>query len=117
MKAIEASLPSAVRQRAAFVLVTLAPDVDSAGALKQYRVDNGLSEKNWILLRGSDEATADLAARLGIVFWHDGARFFRHTSEITVLDENGQTVLQQNGVHADLAQTVRALTGTPRKNF
>jgi protein SCO1 len=117
MKAVEASLPAAVRGRTAFVLVTLAPEIDSPTALKQYRADNGLSEKNWILLRGSANATAELATQLGIAYWRDGARLFRHTSELTVLDENGKTVLQQDGVHADLAETVQAVAGTLAKNF
>jgi protein SCO1/2 len=110
MRDVEASLPESVRARAKFVLVTLAPDIDTASVLKQYRRDNGLSEKNWIFLRGSKPATAELASRLGIAYWRDGARFFRHTSEITVLDESGKTVLQQDGIHANLAQTVQAVT-------
>jgi protein SCO1/2 len=114
MKAVEASLPAAARERTAFVLVTLAPALDSAAVLRQYRADNGLSEKNWILLRGSPADTADLAARLGIGFGRNSAGLFRHSSEITVLDESGRMTLRQNGVHADLTQTVAAVVAGAR---
>jgi protein SCO1/2 len=109
MQAVEASLPAALRDRTLFILVTLAPDRDTAAVLKQYRLENGLAEKRWRLLRGSTAATAELAAALGVGYGRDAAGLFRHSSEITVLDETGNIVLQQDGIHADLAATVKVL--------
>ena len=109
MKAVEASLPAAARERTTFVLVTLAPDLDSAAVLKKYRTDHGLSEKNWVLLRGSPAATAALAAQLGIGFGRDQSGLFRHSSVLTVLDAAGKILLRQDGVHADLTETVAAI--------
>jgi protein SCO1/2 len=109
LKAVEASLPATARARTTFVLVTLAPDLDSAAALKKYRTDHGLSEKNWTLLRGSPADTAALAAQLGIAFGRDRSGLFRHSSVLTVLDETGTILLRQDGVHADLKKTVAAV--------
>ncbi len=116
MQAVEASLPAAVRDRTIFVLVTLAPDRDTAAVLKQYRIDQGLAEKRWRLLRGSPAATAALAAQIRIGYGRDSAGVFRHSSEITVLDEAGKILQQQDGLHADLAATVKALTVADREN-
>ena len=112
MKAVEASLPAAARERTTFVLVTLAPDLDSAAVLKKYRTDHGLSEKNWVLLRGSPATTAALAAQLGIGFGRDQSGLFRHASVLTVLDDAGNILLQQDGIHADLTATVAAVVAT-----
>ena len=110
LQAIEASLPAAVRERTLFVLVTLAPDRDGPAALKKYRLDQGLSEKRWRLLRGPAADTAHLATALAVGYGRDGAGLFRHSSEITVLDPAGKILLQQDGLHADLAAMVRALS-------
>ncbi len=109
LKAVEASLPAAARARTAFVLVTLAPERDTAKTLRAYRAAQGLAAERWVLLRGSPKATAALAARLGIGFGRDESGLFRHASELTVLDETGKVILQQDGIHADLAETVKTL--------
>ena len=112
LKAIEASLPAATRERTAFVLVTLAPERDSAAVLKAYRAEHGLAEKRWTLLRGSAQATAALATRLSIGYGRDAAGLFRHASQIVVLDETGKIISQQDGIHADLAEAVAAVNTT-----
>jgi protein SCO1/2 len=116
MQAVEASLPPAVRNRTVFVLVTLAPDRDTAAVLKQYRIEQGLSGQRWRLLRGSPAATAALAAQLGIGYGRDSSGRFKHSSEITVLDAAGNIVQQQDGIHADLAVTIKALAAAAGEN-
>lgn len=110
LKAIEASLPAAVAAQTAFVLVTLDPDHDSPAALKKYRLAQGLSTVHWRLLRGSTKDTAQLATALGIGFGRDQAGLLRHSSQLVVLDEAGQIVERQEGIQADLAAVVQALT-------
>jgi protein SCO1/2 len=101
-----------VRERTVFVLVTLAPDRDTPQVLNAYRAEQGLASKRWRLLRGTPQATAELAAQLGIGYGRDASGRFKHSSEITVLDATGKIVLRQDGLHADLAETVRVLTGS-----
>jgi len=110
MKAIEASLPSAVREHTTFVLVTLDPEHDTLGVLREYREEYGLSTRRWKLLRGSAAATSALAAQLGIGYGRDDSGRFKHASRISVLDSTGHIVFAQDGTHADLDQTVHFLT-------
>jgi protein SCO1/2 len=112
LKAVETSLPPAVRARTLFVLVTLAPERDTPAVLKQYRVEQGLSGKRWRLLRGPVGATAALAVQLGVGYGLDSNGRFKHSSEITVLDATGRVLLQQDGIHADLEKTVRLLAAS-----
>ena len=110
MKQIEASLPAEVRRRTAYVLVTLDPANDTMGVLKNYRFNQGLAPQHWRLLRGSLGDTARLAAALGIGFGRDGAGLIRHSSQLVVLDGNGQIVRRQDGIHADLDELAEVVT-------
>ena len=114
MKAVEASLSPEIRARTTFVLVSLAPDLDSPAVLKAYRQDQGLSS-NWRLLRGSAQTTATLAARLGLAYGRDNAGVFRHSSLLSVIDSSGQLVLQQDGIHADLTETAKTISAAVEK--
>jgi protein SCO1/2 len=109
LKAVEASLPVDIRSQIFFVLVTLAPNRDSARVLRDYRAEQGLSATRWLLLRGSDRATAELARLLKVGYGIDHSGLFRHGSEITVLDKTGTILLQRDGVHADLAAITQTL--------
>jgi len=109
MKTVEASLPSKVRDQTVFVLVTLDPTHDSAADLSNYRIAQSLSAARWRLLRGSPADTARLATSLGIGYGRDKSGLFRHSSQVVVLDRAGKIILWQDGVHADLAKTVRTV--------
>lgn len=107
MKTVEESLPTQVRNKTAFVLVTLDPKRDSATDLKNYEVSQDLSPERWHLLRGSAADTARLATLLGIGYGIDKSGLFRHSTDVIVLDETGKIVSWQDGVHADLAKTAK----------
>jgi protein SCO1/2 len=109
MKEVEASLPTALRDKMGFVLITLDPARDTAEKLAAYRHENGLPASTWALLRGEDAATAALADRLAITFSRESNRGFVHSSGITLIDADGNIVQQELGNHPDLAAMVLAL--------
>jgi len=109
MQEIEASLPADIRNKVGFVLVTLDPANDTAEKLAVYRRENVLPASTWTILRGDDNATAEVAARLGITFARESSRGFVHSSGITLVDEDGNIIQQQLGNHPDLAAMVQAL--------
>lgn len=109
MKAVEASLTPAAREQTVFVLVTLAPELDTPAVLQTYRRAEGLAAGRWRLLRGSAKSTAALAARLGVGYGRDHSGLFRHASELTVLGPAGNILMQQDGLHADLAATAKII--------
>ena len=49
---------------------------------------------NWTLLRGAPNDVLELAALLGVKFKKDLGGQFAHSNIITVLDANGEVVLQ-----------------------
>lgn len=115
LRAIEASLPAALRPEVRFVLVSLDSKRDTAQALRAYRSREELPAERWRLLRGDAGSTAQLAGLLGIGFGRDAAGRFVHSSQIVVLDEAGKIIHRQDGIHADLVAAgkilERAITG------
>ena len=109
LRAIEASLPTDIRERVGFVMVTFDPDRDTAKALAAYRSERHLPIDRWTLLRGSSQATTNLAASLGTQFIRNSPRGIVHTTEIAVVDETGNIVDSQSGTHPDLNRTIAAL--------
>lgn len=93
MKRIERESPG-VR----FVLVSLDPDRDTAGALSMYAGEHGLSSERWTLVNGSDADVRALAAVLGIRYRRISPSEVAHSNALTLLDADGTIVRQQAGL-------------------
>ena len=112
MKKIEAALPENARTNVGFVLVSFDTERDTPAALANYRKIHELPA-NWTLLRGSPDDVLELAALLGVKYKKDARGQFAHSNVITVLDANGEIVLQQIGLNQrtdDVVATVKRLS-------
>ena len=99
LREIEAFLPAEVSDQTEFILVTADPDRDTVKALAAYRKARKLSTGHWTLLRGSAEATANLAAKLG----------GNDRGSAMIADATGHPVDRQAGARTDLVRATRAL--------
>ena len=99
---IESSLPEHLRRQVGFTLVSLDAEMDTPAELKKYRANAHLPADRGTLLRGQPAGIKELGGRRGINFEPDGARRFRHTSQITVLDSRGRIIFRQEGLDGDL---------------
>ena len=109
LRAIEASLPAALRSEVRFVLVTLDARHDTVSALRAYRSQEELPHERWRLLRGDADSTTKLARLLGIGFGRDALGRFVHASRIVILDASGKIIHRQDGIHADLVAAGKVL--------
>ena len=107
MEKINASLTPDQRQQARFVLVSFDSEYDTPGVLAQYRAQHRLPS-DWILLRGSPQATRELANALAVQFKSDPARHILHGTQITLLDKQGHITARAAGVNADLDALIDA---------
>lgn len=111
MLKIQAALPAAQRERAAFVLVSFDPARDSVPALAAYRERMRLNAQ-WTLLRGEPATVQELAALLGVRYRQDARGQFTHTNLITVLNAEGEVVAQRTGFQSSLTDAVRAVVAS-----
>ena len=110
LKAIDKALPPAVRGNVDFLLVTIDPKRDTPEVLRAFRSRLGLPTERWTLLRGSEEATHDLAAMIGFNYQPGSPTQYAHSLLITIIDESGEIVFQQSGVGKPATDAVAILS-------
>ncbi len=98
MKAIEKALPRGVREKVDFLLVSIDPERDTPEALRAFRAKHELPTERWTLLRGSAEATRQLAGLVGFNYQPGSPTQYAHSLLISVLNASGEIVYQQSGI-------------------
>jgi len=99
MQRIETALPANLRTNTDFLLVSFDSRRDTPAALNAFRAKRGLSAENWTLLHGEPDDIRELAALLGVIYRQDANGDFAHSNVITVLNAEGEIVLQQPGLN------------------
>lgn len=113
LKSLERTLPTEVRDKVGFVLVSMDSKDDTPVALRRYRKESDLSPERWTLLRGSVDDTRELAALLGVKYTpkqEDGQ--MGHTGLIAILDRDGAVLAKSASLGSpdDIKDYVARLT-------
>jgi protein SCO1/2 len=115
MLQLDASLNRRQRNDVGFILVSFDSGNDTPKALSQYRAQRQIPAQ-WTMMRGSPQATRELADELGITFAADPARHILHSAQITILDRQGRIIRRIPGVNAPLSEvlaTIEAQSASP----
>lgn len=110
---LHAALPAPLRDEVAIVLVSFDVARDTPEVLARYR-DERLLGPQWTLLRGNDDAVAELAALLGVKYRLEADGQFAHSNLFTILDREGQVVHQRMGLQGGLPEAAAALVARAR---
>ena len=108
LQGIERALPESLRSQVDFIMVTFTPGEDTKERLSEFRRENRLSE-HFTLLRGSEEATSQLARTLGFGIQRGSAQR-SHSTLLTLTDSHGKILAQDGDLHAaarPLAQAIQ----------
>jgi protein SCO1/2 len=89
MKQIERALGAAA-DRVGFVLVTFDPRDDTREVLEAYADKRSLEPSRWLLLRGDEDDTQELAVLVGSKYKRLGPKNFAHSNLLVYLDEEGR---------------------------
>ena len=108
---IEGKSPAAVK----FVFFSLDSAVDSPARLRDYAQARGLDMERWTLCRGDVNAVRELAAAIGVRYKRDAGGNFDHSSIITVLNGEGEIVMQKIGSEGSRQDLVAKLEELARK--
>jgi protein SCO1/2 len=110
MKRIEGQLRAAGTD-AGFVMVSIDPERDTPGRLREYAEATLLDPQDWTLLTGTVDGVLELAALLGVRYRRISATDFEHSNIITLLDADGRIVHRQAGLGAEPGALVHAASG------
>lgn len=115
MRKLEATLPSDVRAKVDFLLVSFDTKRDTPATLAAFRKKENLPIASWTLLRGAEDDVRELAALLGVNYAADSRGQFAHSNTITLLNAEGEIAFQHNGLNQDPAPLLSAIAKTAAK--
>jgi protein SCO1/2 len=79
-----------------FVSITLDPDYDTPGVLKEYARARGIDTGNFSFLTGPEGAIKDLLTQFGIIAEFDGS-ILKHTLATLLINEQGKIIWRTDG--------------------
>ncbi|HEY8995759.1 MAG TPA: SCO family protein [Lacunisphaera sp.] len=90
------------------VSISLDPEFDTPGVLREYAEARGLDTSNWSFLTGPDAAVRHLLAQLGVIREFEGATI-KHTLATVLIDEQGRIIHRVDGSAWQIEDFVRRL--------
>ena len=87
------------------VSITLDPEYDTPGVLRDYAQVRGIDTSNFSFLTGPERAIKDLLAQLGVMAFRDGP-LITHTLTTVLIDESGKIIHRADGSQWDAADFV-----------
>lgn len=107
-----AALQQAAREAGAkdfeLISISLDPDYDTPGVLKDYAQLRSLDTSNWSFLTGPDAAVRHLLAQLGVIREFEGATI-KHTLATVLINEDGKITHRADGSVWQVDDFVRRL--------
>jgi protein SCO1/2 len=116
MKRIESALPKNIQTKVGFILVTFDPKRDTPRVLKTLTLNQQLDERRWSLLSGREADIRSLAAVLGVEFKKKSNGDFLHSSQITVLNSEGEIAYKHLGLNNSIDEVVQAIVKCTEAN-
>jgi protein SCO1/2 len=90
------------------VSVSLDPEYDTPGVLREYAESRGLDTANWSFLTGPDAAVRQLLSQLGVIREFEG-NTIKHSLATVLIDEQGRIVYRVDGSTWQVDEFVRRL--------
>jgi protein SCO1/2 len=109
MRNIEKQVPEEKKKDVQYVFVSIDPETDTPERLKTFAKENEMENEKWLFLRGTEEDTREFAAVLAVNYKEISPMDFSHSNIISVFDQNGEMVHQQEGLGVDNKETVQAI--------
>lgn len=106
MRNIEAKVKSEANQPVKYILVSIDPETDTPERLKAFAIENQMDTEQWVFLQGSDENTREFANILAVKYKEISPLDFSHSNIISVFNQQGVLVHQQEGLGVDNKTTV-----------
>ena len=96
MAQLQAAAKAAGAKDFELVSISLDPEYDTPGIMKEYAQIRGLDTSNWSFLTGPDAAVRHLLAQLGVIREFEGATI-KHTLATVLINEEGRISYRVDG--------------------
>lgn len=105
LKMLELKIPEAHKKNVNFLLLSFDTERDTPEVLKQFAKDKKLNE-HWRLLHGNENQVREISMVLGVKFEKKSDNSFAHSNLITILNQKGEIVHQQEGLGVKSDETI-----------
>lgn len=116
MRNIESRLPQDIKEKVQLVLVSIDPEVDTPNRLKSFSIENKMEGNQWVFLRSTEENTREFAAVLAVNYKKVSPIDFSHSNIISVFNNEGELVFQQEGLGVNSDATINKITEEAQKD-
>src|SRR5690554_1307244 len=109
MRNIEKQIPEDKKGNVQYVFVSIDPITDTPERLADFAKENQMEDDKWLFLRGTEEDTREFAAVLAVNYKRISPMDFSHSNIISVFNQGGELVHQQEGLGVNNKETVEAI--------
>ncbi len=109
MRNIEAKIPESKLKDLRFVLVSIDPETDTPKRLKVFAKENFMNENHWTFLQGTKSGVREFANVLAVKYKQISPLDFSHSNIISVFNQGGELIHQQEGLGVDNKETVQTI--------
>lgn len=107
MRNIEERLSKKTKENVKMVLVSIDPNTDTPERLKAFAEENVMDKEPWLFLRSSEDNTREFAAVVAVNYKKISPVDFSHSNIITVFNDQGEMVFQQEGLGVNSDATIQ----------
>src|SRR5690554_390957 len=109
MRNIDKQIPKDKKGDVQYVFVSIDPETDTPERLADFAKENQMEDDKWLFLRGTEEDTREFAAVLAVNYKRISPMDFSHSNIISVFNQGGELVHQQEGLGVNNKETVEAI--------
>ena len=106
MRNIEDQIPESKLKNLQFIMVSIDPETDTPTRLKEFAIENHMDGKQWTFLQGTENSVREFANVLAVKYKQISPMDFSHSNIISVFNNEGELVHQQEGLGVDNKETV-----------
>tara|TARA_B100000745_G_scaffold263332_1_gene187717 strand:- start:225 stop:926 length:702 start_codon:yes stop_codon:yes gene_type:complete len=107
MRNIEKQVPNNKDLR--YVLVSIDPITDTPERLKAFAIENEMDAEHWTFLQGTESTVREFANVLAVKYKQISPLDFSHSNIISVFNDKGELMHQQEGLGVDNKETVSTI--------
>lgn len=112
MRNIEQRLSKETKDKVKMIMVSIDPETDTPERLKAFARENAMDGEPWLFLRSSEDNTREFAAVVAVNYMRISPLDFSHSNIITVFNDQGEMVFQQEGLGVNSDATLQNIEAT-----
>lgn len=109
MRRIEEQIPDKYDGDVQYIMVSIDPETDTPERMKSFAAENQMTDDRWLFIRSTMENTREFASVLAVNYKRISPMDFSHSNIISVFDQQGEMIYQQEGLDAKHEKTIQTI--------